>query len=415
MSKKNAQAKLNIEEMKKFISHMIDTNVMLQSTGRFPVTVEVEGESGIGKTSSIKQLAEERGLDFIKVNLAQLDELGDIIGYPTRQFEVAKEVEAKDEEGNPKVDDKNKPVMEWRTKWADEAILNDVKERGWEPTGKDKMGYSLPEWVPTHDNGAIVLFDDYNRAQQRFLQAVMEILDRQEYISWKMPKNVTIVLSSNPDNGDYQVQSQDSAQKTRYVSINLKFDKEVWAKWAESEGIDGRCINFLLLHPELVKKETNARSITNFFNSISSLPNFEENLPMISMIGEGSVGLEFSTMFVEFINNNLDKLVTPEVMLTEKDEEKIKTLIRAAVGMDDKYRADIASVLCTRFTNYALVYAEEGKQITDDIIKRITMITTEKLFGNDLQYFAVRELLAGNKDKFKKLMMNKEVVAMATK
>jgi hypothetical protein len=402
MSNKSTQVNLNIEELKDFMTHMVNTNKYLQENGKFPVTVEVEGESGIGKTSSIKQLAEEVGYDFIKVNLAQLDELGDIIGYPTRQFQMAKNVGT---EEKPK----------YSMVWADEAIIEDYKNRGYRPTGKDKMAYSLPEWVPTHDKGALILFDDYNRAQQRFLQAVMEILDRQEYISWKMPKNCTIVLSSNPDNGDYQVQSQDTAQKTRYVSVGLKFDKDVWGKWAESAGIDGRCINFLLLHPELVTKETNARAITTFFNSISSFDSFEDNLAMIQMIGEGSVGQEFSSMFVTFINNKLDKLVSPEVMLTEKDEEKVKRLLKEAIGVDHNYRADIASVLCTRFANHTLVYAREGNPVNDDIIRRITMLTTESLFGNDLQYYAVREILNGEKQKFQKLMMNPDVVKMAVK
>jgi len=398
-NKGGAQVHLNIDELKGFMTHMVNTNKLLQANGKFPVTIEVEGESGIGKTSSIKQLAEEVGYDFIKVNLAQLDELGDIIGYPTRQFEMAKD------------NGDGTYVM----KWADEAILDDYKLKGYSPTGKDKMAYSLPEWVPTHDNGALILFDDYNRAQQRFLQAVMEILDRQEYISWKMPKNCTIVLSSNPDNGDYQVQSQDTAQKTRYVSVGLKFNKEVWGKWAESAGIDGRCINFLLLHPELVTKETNARAITTFFNSISSFPKFEDSLSMIQMIGEGSVGPEFSNMFVSFINNKLDKLVSPEIMLTDESDEKVMRLLKEAIGIDHNYRADIASVLCTRFANYTLVHANEGKPVNDAIIKRITMLTTEAIFGNDLQYFAVREILSGNKQKFQKLMMNPEVVRMATK
>lgn len=398
-----AQVSLNIDELKGFLTHMVNTNKKLQVDNKFPVTIEVEGESGIGKTSGIKQLAEEMGLDFIKVNLAQLDELGDIIGYPTRQFQMAKNIAKEGEKAS------------YKMVWADEAILADYKEKGYSPTGKDKMAYSLPEWVPTHDNGALILFDDYNRAQQRFLQAVMEILDRQEYISWKMPKNCTIVLSSNPDNGDYQVQSQDSAQKTRYVSIGLKFDKDVWGRWAESAGIDGRCINFLLLHPDLVTPEINARAITTFFNSISSFEKFDENLPMIQMIGEGSVGLEFAAMFVSFINNKLDKLVSPDVMLSDDSDEKVRRLLKEAIGTKDHYRADIASVLCTRFANHTLVHAEEGKPVDQKIIDRITMLTTEAIFGNDLQYYAVREILAGNKKKFERLMMNPEVVKMAVK
>lgn len=401
MSKGN-KVQMNIEEMKTFLSHMIDTNRQLQAKGNFPVTVEVEGDSGIGKTSSIKQLAEEKGLDFIKVNLAQLDELGDIIGFPNRQFQVVNKNNSEDK-------------SKWTVKWADELLLEDYKARGYIPTGKDRMGYSLPEWVPTHENGAIVLFDDWSRAQQRFIQACMEILDRQEYISWKMPKNVTIILSANPDNGDYQVQSQDSAQRTRYISVDLKFDKDVWAKWAESANIDGRCINFLLLNPELVTKDTNARAIVNFFNSISTIKEFEKELPLIQMIGEGSVGIEFSSMFVSFINNKLDKLVSPEVMLLDSDADKVKRLLKEAVGVDANYRADIASTLCTRFANYSLHYAQDNK-IDDKIIERITMLSIEdKMFGNDLQYYVARELINGNKAKFQKLLLNTEVVKMVTK
>ena len=47
------QVSLNIDELKSFMSHMVKTNRMLQENGKFPVTIEVEGESGIGKTSSI--------------------------------------------------------------------------------------------------------------------------------------------------------------------------------------------------------------------------------------------------------------------------------------------------------------------------------------------------------------------------
>lgn len=239
-------------------------------------------------------------------------------------------------------------------------------------------------------------------------------MDRQEYISWKLPENWHIILTANPDNGDYLVQSIDSAQRTRFITAKLKFNVNTWAKWAESAGIDGRCINFLLLHEELVTQETNARSITTFFNAISSFPDFEKNLPMIQMIGEGSVGAEFATMFTTFINNKLDKLVSPETMLTHKDEKYVKTVLKDAINGSTGYRADIASVLCTRFANYTLKYAEENK-VDDKILDRVKALTTEPVFGNDLQYFAVREIVNGNKSKFQKLMMDAKLVKILTK
>ncbi len=97
-----------------------------------------------------------------------------------------------------------------------------------------------------------------------------------------------------------------------WLHPSMKYDVAVWAKWAETAGIDGRCINFMLMHPELVTQRVNPRAITTFFNAISSIPKFEDDLPLIQMIGEGSVGADFSSMFTMFINNKLDKLISPE-------------------------------------------------------------------------------------------------------
>ncbi len=60
-SKSNAsrQVDLNVKEAKEFLKHIISNNRYLQSGGKPPVAVEVVGDSGIGKTSTIVQLAKE--------------------------------------------------------------------------------------------------------------------------------------------------------------------------------------------------------------------------------------------------------------------------------------------------------------------------------------------------------------------
>ncbi len=168
------------------------------------------------------------------------------------------------------------------------------------------------------------------------------------------PKNAA------PDNGDYLVNSIDSAQKTRFISVNLKFDINCWGEWAESATIDNRCINFLLKHPELVSTNTNSRSITTFFNSISSINSFDNELGLIQMVGEGSVGPEFTTMFTMFINNKLDKIISPETIMTHESEEYVLNTLKGIIGKDDKYRADLASILTTRITNFSSFYAKKS-------------------------------------------------------
>ena len=84
----NAQVQLNIDEVRDFLGHIISNNRFLQEGGKLPVAVEIVGESGIGKTSSVMQLAKDQNLNVIKLNLAQIEELGDLVGFPIRQFQV---------------------------------------------------------------------------------------------------------------------------------------------------------------------------------------------------------------------------------------------------------------------------------------------------------------------------------------
>jgi nucleoside-triphosphatase THEP1 len=382
---------LNVDELKGFIRHMVKNNQHIQAQGKVPVAINIEGDAGLGKTSAILQLGKELGMDVVKLNLSQIEELGDLVGFPVKEFLV------KNQEG--------------KQRWITEAQVNGALKAGYTVVDK-RMSHAAPEWIQGKGEGGFLILDDYTRADHRFMQATMEILDRQEYVSWKLPKNWHVILTSNPDNGDYNVTSLDVAQKTRFISVEMKYDVAVWAKWAETAGIDGRCINFMLMHPELVTQRVNPRAITTFFNAISSIPKFEEQLPLIQMIGEGSVGADFSSMFTMFINNKLDKIISPEDILT-KDEAYVKGAIVSSVGQGDDFRADLSSVIATRVINYALTVADKGG-VPQPMIDRLAKLTTEfEGFTNDLRYYMVKEIVNGNKVKFAKLMQDTNVVKMA--
>jgi nucleoside-triphosphatase THEP1 len=388
-----SQVQLNVDELKSFIKHMVSNNQIIQKDGKVPVAINVEGEAGLGKTSAIQQVAKELNLQYIKLNLAQLEELGDLVGFPVKEFEIQN--------------------AEGKKTWINESQINAASAKGYKVVGK-RMSHAAPEWIQGKGEGGILCLDDYSRADHRFLQATMEVIDKQEYVSWKLPKNWHVILTTNPDNGDYNVTSMDIAQKTRFISVELKYDSNVWAKWAETANIDGRCINFMLMHPELVNQSVNPRSVTTFFNGISSIPKFEDNLPLIQMIGEGSVGVDFSSMFTMFINNKLDKIISPEDALT-KDEAYVMGALTAAVGKDDDFRADISSVIATRLINYSLLYSETNS-ISPSMVQRLIKLTTDcDAFTDDLRYYMIKEIVNGNKVKFSPLMLNANVVKMAVK
>ena len=125
-SKSNAsrQVDLNVKEAKEFLKHIINNNRYLQKGDKPPVAVEVVGDSGIGKTSTIVQLANELDLNFVKLNLAQIEELGDLVGFPIRQFEM-----------------KNDET----TRWIDEHAMEEYTRLCYRSTGQNRMSYCPPE------------------------------------------------------------------------------------------------------------------------------------------------------------------------------------------------------------------------------------------------------------------------------
>ena len=386
--------KLNVDELKDFLKHIVKNNQHIQAQGKIPVAVNIEGDAGLGKTSAIIQLGKELDMDVVKLNLSQIEELGDLVGFPVKEFRIT-----------------NK---DGQSTWINESQMDAAMKKGYKVVDK-RMSHAAPEWIQGKDEGGFLVLDDYTRADHRFMQATMELIDRQEYISWSLPKNWHVILTTNPDDGDYNVTALDNAQKTRFISTEVKFDADVWARWAENVNIDGRCINFLLMNPEVVTKDINPRSITTFFNAISSIEKFEDSLPLINMIGDGSIGSEPSALFSMFINNQLDKIISPEQILTNENWDYVKGSLSSCIGVEDNFRADISSLITTRIVNYALVTASKGS-VSQKMIDRIIALSTEcNSFTNDLKYYMVKEIINGNKSKFSKLMLNQDVVKMTVK
>lgn len=392
---KNNKISLNSEELKSFLTYINANNAVLIGKNLPAQTVNVEGEAGGGKTSTIIQFANEMNMEVIRKNLAELEDVSDLVGYPCKEHELVK--------GD-------------LTKWVTEGTITQYIQAGYKPTDQKRMTHAAPEWIQGKTKPVILLLDDYSRASEKFIQATMTLLENQTYNNWSLPKGSFVILTSNPDNGNYSVSTMDSAQKTRVINVNYKFDAQVWARYAEKTGIDGRCINYLLLHPELMKEESgiNARTVTMFFNSLMSIDNFSNELPLIQQLGEATTNPEFTIMFTTFINNKLDKLVTPKNMLLQDNESYILGEIKSCIGQGDSYRADIASVLATRLINFTVEYAEKHT-INQAIIDRLIAFATVDLFTNDLKYIIIKNIIKGNKQKFQKLMLNTEVIKMAGK
>lgn len=403
MSSKNNVVEFDLSQVKDIIRYIIRVNRENREKNiHKKVAVEMIGDAGLGKTSAALQLAKEMGMELCKLNLAQIEEIGDLVGYPIKKYFIRRRITGSDN---------------FESKMVAESQLKAWFAAGWEPVDKDPvMSYAAPEWIANRGPSGILLLDDWSRADIRFIQAVMDLIDRSEYISWKLPPDWHIILTSNPDNGEYIVNTLDVAQSTRYLTCGIKYNEKIWAEWAENNNIDSRCINFMLLNPEAVtgvkdgkgnitRQPANPRQWVNFFLTIGSLKDYQDadNIRRIETLGQMSIGNDLTSTFIQFIHNNMDKLPNPEFMIMEVSEEKVLSSIKECLGTGTKYRGDIASVLAIRFSNWLIRYANDNP-ITDRIIERMHNIVTSEVFGADLSYSIAKKVYFNHRQKFLKLV-----------
>ena len=168
-----------------------------------------------------------------------------------------------------------------------------------------------PQWLSSAltnvnpDRPGLLILDDFNRAEPRILQGCMQLLQMHALFSWELPQNWQIVLTANPEGGDYDVNEMDDAMLTRMLHVTMRFDAECWAKWAIDKGLDNRGIEFLLTYPQTVNGvRTTARSFTQFIMQITPLKDLdsEEQLRLIEIIGKGTLEEETVNKFMHFAN-----------------------------------------------------------------------------------------------------------------
>ena len=80
------KGEITIQEFKNVLHYILDNNEKLTASGKSKVVIEALGSHGVGKTESIIQVADERGMKVVKINLAQIEELGDFVGMPVKRI-----------------------------------------------------------------------------------------------------------------------------------------------------------------------------------------------------------------------------------------------------------------------------------------------------------------------------------------
>jgi MoxR-like ATPase len=310
-------APLDARALERTLDHVFRVNLRNEEHGRTaktpgtrPTPICIWGLHGIGKTAVVKAFAERSGWKFRYCAPAQFEEMGDLHGLPVRHD-------------------------------PDASV-----------TGDETTIYMPPEWVPKDgDEGpGILLLDDINRADDRILRGIMQLLQEFEMFSWTLPPKWQIVCTANPEGGDYTVTTMDDAMVTRMLHFTMVYDLKSWVKWASAAGVDPRGIAFVQTYPEVVTgKRTTPRSLTQFFDQIRSIPDLLQQIELVMALAKSALDEITVTTFATFVRDNLSRLVDPEEILDAAEWPPVSARISAAARDDGgSVRVDRLSTMCAR-------------------------------------------------------------------
>ena len=241
------------------------------------------GESGIGKTSLIKDFSRKNDMYLVNIDANLLKE-GEIGGLPM--------------------------VVSGKTYYATHHKLMEI------------------ETYVANNPGYVMLFiDEINRCDHSVQQELMNLILNREINGYRLSDRVMVAAAMNPTNKmgefndtDYQVIDMDPAQEDRFIWFNMDSDPKEWIRWGMEDGaIHESVIQFISNFREYLNYKSDdeyiqatPRSWERVSNALKVFEtrNYEEKT--LYHLVKGNVGTKLAQEFMAFLEDNRNPLISPE-------------------------------------------------------------------------------------------------------
>ena len=241
--------------LKKSLISMIDSKI----------PVFVWGNPGVGKSSIIKQIANDKNMEFIDLRLSLLD--------PT------------DLRGIPFFDSANKSAI-----WA------------------------KPEFLPNSNSQAfgILFLDEINSAPPTVQAAAYQLILDRKIGEYTLPINYAIVAAGNYESDRGVTYRMPTPLANRFVHLDFELDFEEWKSWAYESKIDTRIISFLSYKPQNLftfdaKAKEKSFATPRSWSFVNDILNSNLQIEFLKDVISGAVGKDSSDEFMNFCKV-IDKL-----------------------------------------------------------------------------------------------------------
>jgi dGTP triphosphohydrolase len=241
----------------------------------------------------------------------------------------------------------------------------------------------------------------------RILRGIMQLLQNYELVSWQLPPKWNIILTANPDGGDYSVTPMDDAMITRMMHVSMKFDLKAWAKWAAENDVDSRGISFVLTYPESVTgNRTTPRTLVQFFESIKDIEDLSADLPLVQMLADASLDTSTAASFIAFVRESLQEIIEPAQVLEAADFRKEVYEVIYEIVQQEMLRVDVLSVICTRLINHITM---KDLKLSGQEIRNIQAFMLMDFLPNDLRLGMLQDIVSSQKPDLQRVLSDPQI------
>ncbi len=257
--------------------------------------VFIWGAPGIGKSSIVKEIARENGLEFIDLRLSLLDPT-DLKGIPFFDAESREGV------------------------WAKPSFLpkSDDKSRG------------------------ILFLDEINTAPPAVQASAYQLILDRRVGEYELPDGWSIIAAGNRENDRGVIYKMPPPLANRFVHFEMEVDFEDWKHWAYRSGVDSSIIAFLAFDKEMLfgfdatsneKSFATPRSWEYVDTIIKS--SIEDELILDSI--SGAVGREAAINYLSFKKvmhrlPDIEAILAGEITEIEDDSDP-KIMMALSIGL----------------------------------------------------------------------------------
>lgn len=257
------------------------------------VTPFVWGHAGIGKSTVVKQYAQDKGYKFFPFYLGTQSDLGDILGLASF---------VKDKNGS-----------EIATTFATPLWLKDTIE----------YCENNPE------SGAVIFLDEFNRARRDILNGMFSLALDKTFHTIKLPQNCHIIAAGNPPTDEYYVTDiNETALMARFAHIKLEPTFNEWATYAKESDFESTLIDFLKEQPQLLEDAKSSFTLPikvdrRSYERVNRLFKIGTPKDILEQLMSGIIGTERLVAYKLHLQNS-DKPISGDDVLLGKNMDLIK-------------------------------------------------------------------------------------------